>query len=237
VIAPTSPLPNITHSVIIDGSTQQGFSGNPIVVLNGTNAGRGTDGLALVASNSTINALDIENFGGDGIHITGNNNQITGCFIGTDPSGSAQAPNGNNGVFIGGATNNVIGGAMAGAGNLISGNTKDGVWINGADAQGNLIEGNIIGANLAGTAPQPNGLDGVRIDEGASNNTIGGNIANSGNLISGNTGNGIRITDENTDNNFVLGNGIGTASGGQAGMVQTQVPRRVRANAARPIAP
>jgi hypothetical protein len=35
-IQPLSALPDITNPVIIDGTTQPGFSGAPLVILNGT---------------------------------------------------------------------------------------------------------------------------------------------------------------------------------------------------------
>src|SRR5260370_32135658 len=102
----------------------------------------------LRASNSIINALDIENFFLGGILISGDYNQIAGCYIGTDPSGNLKAANAGDGIFIEEGTDNVIGGATAGTGNLISGNAGNGIWINGSAAQRNQIEGNIIGANL-----------------------------------------------------------------------------------------
>jgi parallel beta-helix repeat protein len=74
------------------------------------------------------------------------------------------------------AKNNIIGGTLAGEGNLVSGNTSDGVEIFDSgtlQATGNKVSGNFIGTNFAGTGPIANGNNGVAIS-GAANNTVGG---------------------------------------------------------------
>src|SRR5207253_10382645 len=38
-IAPTTPLPAITDPVIIDGTSQSGFAGSPLIEINGLTAG------------------------------------------------------------------------------------------------------------------------------------------------------------------------------------------------------
>src|SRR5260370_8643993 len=84
----------------------------------------------LRASNSIINALDIENFFLGGILISGDYNQITGCYIGTDPSGNLKAANAGDGIFIEEGTDNVIGGATAGAGHRIPPQTGNPILVN-----------------------------------------------------------------------------------------------------------
>ena len=37
----TSPLPTITQSVSIDGTTEPGYEGSPLIVIDGSNAGAG----------------------------------------------------------------------------------------------------------------------------------------------------------------------------------------------------
>jgi hypothetical protein len=44
-IRPTSALPEVTHSVVIDGTTQPGFAGSPLIDLDGANVAPGTAGL------------------------------------------------------------------------------------------------------------------------------------------------------------------------------------------------
>ncbi len=51
-----------------------------------------------------------------------------------------------------GHPNNTIGGAIAGAGNVISGNNGPGIEITGEASTGNVVAGNYIGTNAAGTA-------------------------------------------------------------------------------------
>ena len=101
-IAPTSPLPVITHPVIIDGYTQPGSSPNTLdsgdnavinIELNGNGAGNGA-GLMISAGNSTVRGLAINHFGGSGIVLTSaGGDTIQGNFIGTNNQGTAVAAN------------------------------------------------------------------------------------------------------------------------------------------------
>src|SRR5439155_26949600 len=62
-IAPTSILPQITGAVTIDGTTQPGFAGSPIIELNGASASAFA-GLNITAGNSTVRGLVINRFNG-----------------------------------------------------------------------------------------------------------------------------------------------------------------------------
>src|SRR5271157_2910473 len=48
-IAPVSPLPAITQAVLIDGFSQPGYAGSPLIELSGSQAGGG-DGLTITGS-------------------------------------------------------------------------------------------------------------------------------------------------------------------------------------------
>jgi hypothetical protein len=109
-----------------------------------------------------------------------------------------------------GTTNNTIGGTASGAGNLISGNSGDGVLLGGG-ASGNLIEGNRIGTNAAGTAAVPNGQEGVELGNDT-DNTVGGTAAGAGNVISGNGNYGVLLLSSNGD--LIQDNDIGTQADG-----------------------
>lgn len=140
-------------------------------------------------------------------------NVLQGNYIGTNAAGTAALGNGDYGVYVFWRTNNnVIGGTSAGAGNVISGNGRDGIRIHGnsSGAMGNVVQGNYIGTNAAGTAAWGNAGDGVSISDAASNNTVGGTTAASRNIISGNGANGVQITGSTTTGNLVQGNYIGT---------------------------
>ena len=105
--------------------------------------------------------------------------------------------------------NNRIGGTAAADRNVISGNSDDGIRIDGAGADNNLVQGNYIGLAVNGTAALGNAGHGVAIFNGADNNTVGGLTNAARNVISAN-GNGITINDAGTTGNLVQGNLIGT---------------------------
>lgn len=69
-ISLASALPLINGELIIDGSSQTGYAGTPLIVLNGSTAGATADGFVLTsaADNTVIRGLVIQNFGGYGIY-------------------------------------------------------------------------------------------------------------------------------------------------------------------------
>jgi len=172
-----------------------------------TAIGNGRHGISLAVTVATSiggNTLPAGNYISgnttNGINITSTGaHSIAGNFIGLNISNTA-VPNGNDGVFINGATP-TFGVNGAGNTNYICGNTKHGVEI--AASSVNLINCS-IGVNSAGTTIG-NGINGVNITSG-SNNTIGSLTSGSGNVISGNIANGIVIS--GATGNRVSGNSI-----------------------------
>jgi hypothetical protein len=153
-------------------------------------------------------------------------NLVSGNLIGTDVTGQAPLGNGTAGVVLGQGpptenlgvvTGNIIGGRVPGAGNVISGNTRGGIEIYGAETTANVVAGNRIGTDSAGSAPLPN-LNGVAIYDAASRNTIGGTAAGAMNVISGNLSDGVQVSGTNTSANAVRGNVIGTNADGTAAL-------------------
>ena len=204
VIQLSAALPEITDPVVIDGTTQPGYAGSPLIELDGTLAGAAT-ALVIKAGGSTVKGLAIGNFsGGNGIFLTNcNNNVIQGNHIGVDPTGTIARPT-TIGIQLINSSNNLIGGTTATARNVISGNSSSGIAIGGT---GNTIQGNFIGTNAAGTAALKNVFIGIGISGSqAANNMIGGTAPGAGNLISGN-GTGILTSGSGT---IVQGNLIGT---------------------------
>ncbi len=57
-ITSTSPLPVITDPVVIDGTSQPGFAGTPLIELNGSGAGENASGLIVSAGGATIRGLN-----------------------------------------------------------------------------------------------------------------------------------------------------------------------------------
>ncbi len=200
----------ITKGVTIDGTTQPGFGGAPLIELNGANAGS-ISGLTINAQDVTVKGLIINRFTNFGINITGNAAVIQGNFIGTDATGTNALGNAA-GIQLTGVTGVRVGGTTTAARNLISGNNGDGILITNSSTT-SLIQGNFIGVNALGTAALGNigtSTAGIRIVS-SNNNTIGGTAVGAGNVISGNSGNfgveGIKI--QNSSNNNVQGNIIG----------------------------
>jgi titin len=213
-IAPNSPLPAVTDPVVIDGTTQPGSGSTLRIVLSGSKIPTAT-GLDVTAGGSTVRGLVVDGFtSGVGLWLeSAGGNTVVGDFIGTNAAGTAKVPNAT-GVRIDSA-NNTVGGLTAGAGDLISGNGV-GVLLTGGGSSGNLVQGCRIGTNAAGTAAVANGT-GVRFENGALLDTLGGTVAAALNLVSGNTLVGVSIDGPTTQQDSVWGNRIGTdALGGTA---------------------
>ncbi|HEY0099821.1 MAG TPA: carboxypeptidase regulatory-like domain-containing protein, partial [Pyrinomonadaceae bacterium] len=215
----TSPLPDITDPVVIDGYTQPGArvntlaaGSNAVLLIELVGPGAGGSGLQLRGGNSTVRGLVSNRFDNSAaINInTGNNNRVEGCFLGTDANGTAKfADESREGVSINASTGNVIGGTTPATRNVISGHRLNGINIFGAGAGNNLVQGNLIGTDKTGAAALGNGQVGVSIS-GFNGNVIGGTTAAARNVISGNH-TGLQIF---TGANAVQGNYIGTDASG-----------------------
>jgi hypothetical protein len=173
-------LPSITSPVILDGTTQPGFAGSPLIELDGTNAGP-TDGLDILAGNSTVRALVINRFQGSAValYYTGSGSRIEGNYLGTDLSGTFALGNGVAGVSIYGSTDNMIGGTTPARRNIISGN---GAGVADYGGSANVVAGNYIGTDVSGSNALGN-ADGVDVSS-AFGDRIGGSGPFQGNVIS-----------------------------------------------------
>jgi titin len=209
-------LPTITDPVVIDGATQPGYSGAPLIEIDGSAVGSGGNGLDIVAGGSTIRALSVGGFGFGGIGISGpGGNVIVGNYLGVDVTGAILRPNGFSGVFVNDSANNQIGGSAPADRNVISANSFAGVVLSGHDAHHNQVQGNYIGTNAAGTTPLGNGA-GIGMFNGASNALIGGVASGTGNVIAANAGDGISFGGSCC--NTIQGNYIGTNAPGASGL-------------------
>jgi hypothetical protein len=210
-ISLASGLPPLTDAVVIDGTTQPGFAGKPIVELNGAAAGPNS-GLRLLAGNSAVLGLVINRFGGEGIRIEGlGTNVILGNYIGCELAGTAARPNQGQGIYVLSSRGNLIGGSDSGERNVISGNSGAGIFVQSGSS--NWIVGNLIGTTASGTAALGNGFGGtnngiVLYDSGA--NRVGGTNSGARNVISGNHGSGVYIYGARATGNSIQGNFIGT---------------------------
>jgi hypothetical protein len=177
------------------------------VAADGTTARQNFRALALFNSNNNViggtsaAARNVISGNSTGIDIFNSaSNIIQGNFIGTNAAGTAPLSQ-PGGVSIQGltATNNLIGGTAAGAGNLISGN-QFGIQTNGP---GTTIQGNLIGTDITGTKKVPNSQ--LAISAQGADMQIGGLTAGARNVVSGN-GNGVYLRGAGK----IQGNYIGT---------------------------
>jgi CSLREA domain-containing protein len=206
-ITVTTALPQITEAVVIDGQTQPGAGGDPIVRIDGG----GTVANGFVVSSvggSTLRGLIVTGFAGDGLQLAGQSGTVESSWVGVDGAGE-EAGNGGWGVRISGDDNTV-------SESVISGNTAGGISIavDDGSAFDNVVRGSIIGLNPNADTAVPNGT-GIDIDSfGAGGTQIGGTNEGDPNLISGNVGDGIFVGQ--TNNHTILGNYIGTDESGNA---------------------
>jgi uncharacterized repeat protein (TIGR01451 family) len=161
-----------TSDVTIDGTTEAAFLGmtssTPLIVIDGSLASSGPDGIRVAGTGSTVSnvvirGLGIQNFAnGGGINLDGSVYSISGVrivgnFIGLTPAGTA-APN-----FVGIVYTNVSGSDIGmnpsapdpADRNVISGNATAGIM---ADGWACGVYGNYVGTDPAGTGAVPNGF-------------------------------------------------------------------------------
>jgi len=217
-VRPTTALPTVATAMVIDAQAQPGWTAVPLVRLDGSATSGSTAGLQIGATGSTVRGLAIGGFYA-GISVWGGGgNLFAGNHLGIDAAGSTAAGNRDSGIYIGSSTSNVIGGLGANDRNVISGNTKGGIYLD-SGSNGTVIRGNHIGTNRAGTAAVGNntgngGFAGIDVASSA-NVTIGGNSAAARNVISGNLLHGVRLFGS-TSSTVVQGNTIGLNAAGTA---------------------
>jgi parallel beta-helix repeat protein len=218
----TALPPLARGNVQVDASTQPGGGDHPRIVLDGYivyEAAGANNGLTITSSNNVVRGLAVANFFDYGILLSGAsaaNNQVSGCYIGTDAHGGSEQPNGTGVRIEAGAHDNTIGGATPADRNLISGNTLYivGVWITDPATVNNVVTNNWIGVDASGQAALANNWAGVYVSNGAHDNQIGG--IGQGNLISGNE-RGVYL-DSRAASTIVAGNTIGVAADGRTAL-------------------
>jgi hypothetical protein len=215
--------PLVANGMVIDGSTQPGFTSQPVIIVDASQIIPETftsDTVLVYSSSNQLRNIAFTGFDWNGVTLLypdATNNIISGCWFGVASTGTNAAPNAYQGILIAaGASGNIIGGTNALQRNVLSGNSQYGVFITDSNTTGNVILGNYIGTDASGSNALANGLSGVFIGNNASGNTVGGTTSTARNILSGNSQYGV-IMISNTTANVVLGNYIGTdAGGGQA---------------------
>jgi len=211
-ITPATQLPVISKQVTVDGTTQPGYAGTPLVLLDGvtaSGAGVAVSGVRFIgvgAAGSKLKGLAIVRFNDYGVIVaTTQNVSIEGCSVGTD--GATAMANGN-GMFVYDAVGTIIGGDTAAARNVVSGNTQVGVSIEGA-SNATALYGDYVGIDPTGTAAMAN-QTGVSV---RSSGVVIGGAGGRRNVISGNGYNGVQLAAVATVvNNYIGTNAAGTAA-------------------------
>lgn len=158
-------------------------------LIGGTGPGQGN-----VLSGNFHDGLGIASYSNafDGSVVDATGNVVAGNLIGLDRSGVMEMGNHRDGVFLDGASGNLIGVMTAGffgGFNTIGGNGQDGVEVaagsNAHDgspiaANGNQILGNAIGTDVGATLVLGNGRDGVRFTTASNNITRSNFLAYNG---------------------------------------------------------
>ena len=208
--------PLLAPGTMIDGSVVD-------TTINGVNNTQGPrtvisgGGFVITSSapNCTIRGLAIINTPNNAIIANSNVNVISNNNIGLDCDTITPGPVNGNGIVLSGASNTMV------TNNFIGTAAMNGILVNGISIQvpipqNNTFTNNRIGINRVGTTLVPgtvlsiaNTLDGMRIQAGATGNTI------STSIIGGNLGFGINIRDNITSNTIIRTSNIGIDPSGQ----------------------
>ena len=231
IITPNVELPSLsdtTGGTIIDAGTEHNIS------IDGTILPNTASEIIINSSNNIISGLGIWNSDYNsanyaGIEITGMEaqyNTIKNCYIGfiLDSYNNFVRKNNAIGIYIhNGASFNIIGSTIPEEKNIIAGNYYydnwwmyygTGIKISDPGTESNQIIGNYIGVyDGIGYDHEMQNFIGIRIENGASFNVIGGEDTNKRNIISNNVS-GIEIYSSGTDNNMIINNYIGLAPNG-----------------------
>jgi hypothetical protein len=202
----SGPLPAITYSVKIDGTSAPGFAGAPVVEIDNN----GFAGLIINTGDSSLASLSIVNANGPGVTLEGagleeggaSDVTVVGNYIGLALDGSVAANTGV-GLLDDYSTADTIGGTAPLDRNVISGNGAGGIEVGpsgvgfGHDSPGlsETILGNFIGTDPTGQAAAPNQGNGITVLGGNQfgGSVIGGTDPGDSNTIAYNTQYGIVV--------------------------------------------
>jgi len=134
-----------------------------------------------VISGNTIAGIDITNCIGTLIR----GNAIGTISLGTSALGNAQ------GITASGSGSVTVGGSAAGAGNVVSANDQNGMYVTLSPGGVVTVEGNYFGTDVTGTLPLGNTYAGIRVGSGGA--TIGGINPGQGNYIWWNGTTGVSV--------------------------------------------
>lgn len=193
---------------------------NGIVISSGAynNLVGGSDSQArnVISSNTSGHGGEVLIDGAGVAEVTGN--KVQGNYLGLDIQGSKIVRNGygSTGIIIrNGAHDNFVGGFQQGEGNVISTTYFD-VLVSGSGTSRNVVQGNLIGTDATGLKVIGATSFAVQLENGASDNLIGGSTSGARNIIVG-AATGINLTDyseSGTSGNRIQGNWLGILANG-----------------------
>lgn len=202
-IEPVGVIPDLVRPMTIDGTTQPGYAGTPVVEVDLGSSGRirtwNHDGVltirGLALNGSSSHAIEI---GGSGYTVVERN------FVGTDPSGTVARPNRGSGIRVDALSPPY---ALV-QDNVLSGNGSAGIEVDGGAIV--TVRRNLVGTDATGTVALPNRRAGV--DWGTASGALVDNV------VAGNTGTGILLNDGPFFSRmpYVGGNLVGTDATGRA---------------------
>ncbi|MDT7713905.1 MAG: hypothetical protein QOG46_2830, partial [Pseudonocardiales bacterium] len=172
----TLGLGNGSSGIWIAGGADGNTIGGNVATARNVIAGNGRPGDGIDGT-----GIAVDGPGSDQSH----GNVIVGNYIGIKANGRQPLSNESDGVRLDGSRNRV-GGSGFGEGNVISGNGGRGVRL---DAGSNTVLGNLIGTDATGQSAAGNFNAGVAVASAA--NTIGDGTFSGRNVISGNFNDGI----------------------------------------------
>jgi len=219
---------NLNNQVLIDGTTQPGYNGTPLISIQGSANVSSLFGLNSGSSGSTIQGLDMFDYTGNAVTINNGSsadliqNNWMGFFI--NPTTGQVTLNSS----LGGQFGVTSGLGIQSSNNTIRGNVIDGSYnainvgenphdFGGAPWSGTVYSGNHFIGNFIGTDPSGttsagfgNASDAIFFGAGCQGNFIGPN-----NVLSGNRVHGVELFDPSDKGNVITGNKIGTDVNGQ----------------------
>jgi len=225
-------LPNIKANVTVDGTSQPGYAGDPIVELDGS-------GLDYLDENAGLLTFECLSFRVAGLVLSrsprhgilvlpspwgSSQGEIYGNYIGTDLTGTEAAGNQGDGIRVK-DTSLVTIGRYGYPPNVISANLGYGVALENSSRC--TIVGNYIGTDATGsTDAESPGFEGLGNSSGgiciqasaaqqAQYNRVGGETWSDVNIIAGNFGDGVVLRGDGVAFNSIEANLIGTDANGE----------------------
>jgi CSLREA domain-containing protein len=180
-IFPSSPLVLMDDATTIDATSQPGYYGTPLIVLNGRlmpDTYAYCAGLEIMGAYDVVRGMgfvdwDCSEYVGGAILVMGEHNRIEDNHVGPNPSVHGEAN--YQGLMVLYGEYNVI------EANVVSNNQ---VGIGDINGLGNTYQGNLIGTDVTGSIAAGNYM-GMFFD-GSREPQIGGDAPGEGNVISGN---------------------------------------------------